>query len=130
MSQAAPYAPAGPDQPAQRPRRTRLLLVPAGIVLLLSLLGLYLFGEGLDPLGREAVTDGDGRATFADLSAGRLSIKPDRAPPQDATLLPGANTVELPRGRYPGRLDDKGRLKLPAAFKEFFDGLPEKKLVK
>ena len=35
MSQAAPYAPAGPDQPAQRPRRTRLLLVPGGIVLLL-----------------------------------------------------------------------------------------------
>jgi len=39
-----------------------------------------------------------------------------------------ANTLELPRGRYPGRLDDKGRLKVPAAFKEFFDGLPEKKL--
>src|SRR2546423_12286281 len=35
MSQAAPYAPAGPHQPAQRPRRTRLLLVPGGIVLLL-----------------------------------------------------------------------------------------------
>jgi len=38
-----------------------------------------------------------------------------------------AKPVELPRGRYPGRLDDKGRLKLPAAFKEFFDSLPENK---
>ena len=35
MSQAAPYAPAGPDQSPQRPRRTRLLLVPGGVVLLL-----------------------------------------------------------------------------------------------
>jgi MraZ protein len=29
---------------------------------------------------------------------------------------------------YPGRLDDKGRLKLPAPFIEYFKGLPEKKL--
>ena len=36
--------------------------------------------------------------------------------------------AEFPRGRYPGRLDDKGRLKLPAAFAQFFSGLPEKKL--
>jgi MraZ protein len=36
--------------------------------------------------------------------------------------------VELPRGRYPARLDEKGRLKLPAVFKDFFDSLPEKKL--
>jgi len=35
MSQAAPYAPAVQDQPAARPRRTRLLLVPVGIALLL-----------------------------------------------------------------------------------------------
>lgn len=35
---------------------------------------------------------------------------------------------ELPRGRYNGRLDDKGRLKLPAAFAQFFAALPEKKL--
>jgi tetratricopeptide (TPR) repeat protein len=35
MSQAAQYAPAGPDQPAARPRRARLFLVPVGIVLLL-----------------------------------------------------------------------------------------------
>ena len=36
--------------------------------------------------------------------------------------------VEPPRGMYPGRLDEKGRLKLPAAFQEFFNLLPEKKL--
>jgi MraZ protein len=39
-----------------------------------------------------------------------------------------ASPVELPRGRYPGRLDDKGRLKLPAAFAQFFNSLPEPKL--
>lgn len=36
--------------------------------------------------------------------------------------------VELPRGRYPGRLDDKGRLRLPADFVQFFKSLPESKL--
>jgi MraZ protein len=43
---------------------------------------------------------------------------------------PASNTapVELPRGRHSGRLDDKGRLKLPAAFVQFFESLPEKKL--
>jgi tetratricopeptide (TPR) repeat protein len=35
MSQAAQVAPAGSDQPARRPGRTRLLLVPLGVVLLL-----------------------------------------------------------------------------------------------
>jgi MraZ protein len=39
-----------------------------------------------------------------------------------------ASPVEFPRGRYPGRLDDKGRLKLPAAFAQFFNSLPEHKL--
>ena len=29
---------------------------------------------------------------------------------------------------YPGRLDDKGRIKMPAAFQQYFTGLPEKKL--
>ncbi len=29
---------------------------------------------------------------------------------------------------YPCRLDDKGRLKLPAPFQQYFAGLPEKKL--
>jgi MraZ protein len=39
-----------------------------------------------------------------------------------------ASSVELPRGRYPGRLDEKGRLKLPADFAQFFNSLPESKL--
>jgi len=47
MSQAAPYTPAGPDQPAPRPRRTRLFLIPGGIVLLLIGIpgGTYAFAE-------------------------------------------------------------------------------------
>jgi len=47
MSQAAPYAPAGPDQPAPRPRRTRLLLVPGAIVLLIIAIpgATYAFAE-------------------------------------------------------------------------------------
>ncbi len=36
--------------------------------------------------------------------------------------------VEAPRGMYPGRLDDKGRCKLPAAFQQYFAALREKKL--
>jgi len=36
--------------------------------------------------------------------------------------------IELPRGKHSGRLDDKGRLKLPAAFVQFFESLPEKRL--
>jgi DNA-binding transcriptional regulator/RsmH inhibitor MraZ len=36
--------------------------------------------------------------------------------------------AELPRGRFPGRLDDKSRLKIPAAFAQFFNSLPERKL--
>jgi MraZ protein len=39
-----------------------------------------------------------------------------------------ASPIELPRGRYPGKLDDKGRLKLPTAFVQFFHSLPEGKL--
>jgi MraZ protein len=37
-------------------------------------------------------------------------------------------TVEPPRGRYPGRVDDKGRLKLPTSFQQYFMTLPEKRL--
>lgn len=36
--------------------------------------------------------------------------------------------VEPPRGMYPARLDDKGRVKLPASFQQFFAALREKKL--
>lgn len=35
---------------------------------------------------------------------------------------------EPPNGRYPARVDDKGRLKLPVGFQQFFAGLSEKKL--
>lgn len=34
----------------------------------------------------------------------------------------------MPRGRFNGRLDDKARLKLPTAFAQFFNTLPERKL--
>ena len=47
---------------------------------------------------------------------------------EDSAPVENASPVELPRGRYPGRLDDKGRLKLPAAFAQFFNSLPERKL--
>jgi MraZ protein len=40
----------------------------------------------------------------------------------------GTSPVELPRGKFPGRLDDKGRLKIPTAFAQFFNSLPERKL--
>ncbi len=36
--------------------------------------------------------------------------------------------IEPPRGTYPARLDDKGRLKVPADFQQFFFALREKKL--
>ena len=36
--------------------------------------------------------------------------------------------IEPPRGMYPGRLDDKGRVKLPVAFQQFLGSLREKKL--
>jgi len=36
--------------------------------------------------------------------------------------------TEPPNGMYPARVDEKGRLKLPVGFQEYFSGLPEKKL--
>jgi MraZ protein len=36
--------------------------------------------------------------------------------------------VEPPRGMYPGRTDDRGRLKLPVGFANFFGALREKPL--
>jgi MraZ protein len=36
--------------------------------------------------------------------------------------------VEPPRGIYPGRVDEKGRLKLPSDFQEFLKGLGELKV--
>jgi len=36
--------------------------------------------------------------------------------------------VEPPRGMFPGRLDDKGRMKMPVTFQQFLGALREKKL--
>jgi MraZ protein len=38
------------------------------------------------------------------------------------------STVEPPRGIYPARVDDKGRLKLPAIFQQYIADLGEKKV--
>ncbi len=49
----------------------------------------------------------------------------------DQSLVPGAPTVlvEAPRGRYSaGKLDEKGRLKMPTDFQEYLRSLPDKKL--
>jgi MraZ protein len=46
----------------------------------------------------------------------------------DADGPQSVSPVEPPRGMYPGRLDEKGRLKLPVAFQQFFTSLPERKL--
>jgi tetratricopeptide (TPR) repeat protein len=47
MGMAAQYTPAGPDQPVKRPGKTRLFLVPVGIVLLLLAIpgGVYAFAQ-------------------------------------------------------------------------------------
>jgi|SRR5580692_11231541 MraZ protein len=36
--------------------------------------------------------------------------------------------VEMPRGMSRAKIDDKGRIKLPAGFLHFFDALPERKV--
>lgn len=36
--------------------------------------------------------------------------------------------IEPPRGMYPARVDDKGRLKLPVGFQDFFRAMREKQL--
>jgi MraZ protein len=46
----------------------------------------------------------------------------------ESDSVTSATGVEIPRGRYPGKLDDKARLKLPADFVQFFNSLPERKL--
>jgi MraZ protein len=50
--------------------------------------------------------------------------------PQTSTAEPPktGSTIDPPRGMYPGRLDDKGRMKLPAVFQKYFELLPEKRL--
>jgi MraZ protein len=44
------------------------------------------------------------------------------------TETPVPPPVEPPRGKFNGRLDDKGRLKLPVQLQEYLTGFPEKKL--
>lgn len=42
---------------------------------------------------------------------------------------PEASTLpEPPNGMYNARVDDKGRLKVPVGFQQYFESLPEKKL--
>src|SRR5580704_13906227 len=36
--------------------------------------------------------------------------------------------VEMPRGMSRAKIEDKGRIKLPAGFLHFFDALPERKV--
>lgn len=43
-------------------------------------------------------------------------------------MEPIVQCVEPPYGMYPARLDERGRLKLPAAFQQYFHALPDKKL--
>ena len=43
-------------------------------------------------------------------------------------MTPATPLFEPPNGMYPARVDDKGRLKLPVGFQQYFAGLPEKKL--
>jgi len=45
-----------------------------------------------------------------------------------STTTPEAPLFEPPNGMYPARVDDKGRLKLPVGFQQYFAGLAEKKL--
>src|SRR5260370_12921471 len=49
-------------------------------------------------------------------------------PEKKAQPTPIEPQNEPPNGMYPARVDDKGRLKLPVGFQEYFAGLPEKKL--
>jgi len=61
MSQAAQYAPAGPDQPVKRRGRTRLFLVPVGIVALLLAIpgGVYAFSQNQLSLAQASEAHGD-----------------------------------------------------------------------
>ena len=45
-----------------------------------------------------------------------------------SATTPVSPLFEPPNGMYPARVDDKGRLKLPVGFQQYFAGLPEKKL--
>jgi tetratricopeptide (TPR) repeat protein len=57
MSQAAQYAPAGPDQPATRPSRLRLLLLPVGIILLLLAIPAAAYGFAQNQLSQAQTSE-------------------------------------------------------------------------
>ncbi len=46
----------------------------------------------------------------------------------ESEAKPSVPLPEPPNGMYPARVDDKGRLKLPAGFEKWVASLPEKKL--
>lgn len=60
MSQAAPYAPAGPGQPAVRPGRTRLILIPLAIVLLLLAIPGGIYGFARNQLSQAQAAEAHG----------------------------------------------------------------------
>lgn len=47
---------------------------------------------------------------------------------EEIDAQPANSPVEPPNGRFNGKLDDKGRLKLPVAFQTFLSNIPEKVL--
>src|SRR5258708_5843640 len=59
------------------------------------------------------------------MGCGQIGIESGQNVEQTPDQLP---KIEAPRGMYPGRMDDRGRVKLPAAFKEYLERLSEKKL--
>jgi len=61
MSQAAPYTPAGPDQPAARPGRIRLFLAPLAVVAVLLAIpgGAYVFSRNRLTQAQTAEAHGD-----------------------------------------------------------------------
>jgi hypothetical protein len=60
MSQAAQFAPDGPDQPVLRRRRTRLLLVPVGVVLLLLAVPGAVYGFSQNQLSQAQASEAAG----------------------------------------------------------------------
>jgi MraZ protein len=49
-------------------------------------------------------------------------------PDKESLATTPSGPLEPPNGMYPARVDDKGRLKLPVGFQEYFAALPEKKV--
>src|SRR5438309_1581469 len=113
MGQAAQYTPAGPEEPAPRRGRTRLLLVPVGIVLLLLAIpgGAYGFAQnqlsqaqGFEAAGnyRQALTSFATAGSVAGNPIARLLLGDlaDRAQTGTAERnFPTARTPSRPRSQ-------------------------------